>query len=226
MLNGVHIGTALMLNKRKAIEFGAFRLKLHEKKPNAPLSPFFINIRNKDNQTRPGPLEVSDYDFIARSILQVIKESGIVFDAIAGIPRAGDPIVDAIEKLMDYLPGMDQGDSRIIRLAKEEKDGARRIIPMPGFEYKKGERVLLIDDLVTKADTKLEAIRAVESQGAIVAGLIVLVDRLQGGSDEIKKAGYEIRCAFTIRELLDFYVQEKLIEADKYHEAIEYIETV
>lgn len=226
MFIGLRRDTALMLNKKKAVEFGAFKLKLHEKNPSAPLSPFYINMRNKDNPTKAGPLEAEDYELIARCLLQVIKESDFEFDAIAGIPRAADPIVNALEKLMDYLPGMDQGDFRIIRLAKEEKDGKRRIVPMPGFEYRKGERVLLIDDLVTKADTKIEAIKAVESQGAVVAGLVVLVDRLQGGSKEIENAGYKMKSAFTIRELLDFYVMEKCIDTGKWQEAIKYIETV
>lgn len=224
MLTGLRKDTALMLNAKKAVEFGAFKLKLHEKNPDAPLSPFYINMRDKNNP-KPGPLEVKDYELIARCLLEVIKEGNFVFDAIAGIPRAADPIVDALEKLMDLMPGMDQGDFRIIRLAKEETDGKRRIIPMPGFEYREGERVLLIDDLVTKADTKLEAIHAVESQGAKVAGLVVLVDRQQGGSEEVRKAGYEIKSAFTIRELLDFYVGEKLIDTGKWQEAIRYIET-
>lgn len=224
MLTGLRQDTALMLNAKKAVEFGAFKLKLHEKNPDAPLSPFYINMRDKNNP-KPGPLEAEDYELIARCLLEVIKESDFVFDAIAGIPRAADPIVDALVKLMDYLPGMDQGDFRIIRLAKEEAEGKRRIVPMSGFEYREGERVLLIDDLVTKADTKLEAIRAVESQGAKVIGLVVLVDRLQGGSEEVKKAGYKIKSAFTIRELLDFYVGEKLIDTGKWQEAIRYIET-
>ncbi len=226
MLIGLRKDIALMLNTKKAVEFGAFKLKLHEKFPDAPLSPFCINMRNKDNPTKPGPLENKDYELIARCLLEVIKESKFVFDAIAGIPRAADPIVDALEKLIDWMPGMDQGDFRIIKLAKEETDGKRKIIPMHGFEYRRGERVLLVDDLVTKADTKLEAIRAVESQGAKVVGLVVLVDRQQGGSEEIKKAGYKVKSAFTICELLDFYVEEKLIDTGKWQEAIRYIETV
>ncbi|MDQ1283779.1 MAG: orotate phosphoribosyltransferase [Patescibacteria group bacterium] len=207
---------------RGAFKFGAFKLKLHEKNPGAPLSPFFIHLRNKTNP-KPGPLIEKDYLLIAKCLLETISQSDFVFDAIAGIPRAGDPIVDAIQWMQEYDPKFQQGDFRIIRLAKEEKDGLRKIVPLPGFEYRKDERVLLIDDLVTKADTKLEAIRAVESQGAIVVGVVVLVDRQQGGKNELEKAGYKLLASLTVRDLFNFYFQTEMISAEKYQEAINYV---
>lgn len=174
MITPIKKEVAEMLFKKEAFQFGAFKLKLHEKNPDAPLSPFYINMRDKNNP-KPGNLDGDDYILIARCLLSVVRENNLVFDAIAGIPRAGDPIVDAIERMMEYDPIMSQGDFRIIRLAKEESDGKRRIVPLPGFEYKKGERVLLIDDLVTKADTKLEAISAVKSSDSDIAGLVVFI---------------------------------------------------
>ncbi len=147
------------------------------------------------------------------------------FNAIAGIPRAADPIVDGMMhlKYLKQMTDINQGDFRILRLTKEEDNDKRRIVPMPGFEYKKGERVILVDDIITKGDTKLEAIWALESQGAKIVGLVVLIDRQQGGREEIEKAGYKIWAAFTIRELLDFYLGEDLIDKTKYDEAINYI---
>jgi orotate phosphoribosyltransferase len=214
--------TAVCIFERGAFKFGAFTLKLHEKNPNAPLSPFFIHLRDKNNP-KPGPLVEEDYLLIAKCLLETISQSDFVFDAIAGIPRAGDPIVDAIQRMQEYDPKLQQGDFRIIRLAKEEKDGLRKIVPLPGFEYRKGERVLLVDDLVTKADTKLEAIKAVESQGAIVVGVVVLVDRQQGGKDELEKAGYKLLASLTVRDLFDFYFQEEMIPFAKYREAMDYV---
>lgn len=182
-------------------------------------------MRDKNNP-KPGNLDGDDYILIARCLLSVVRENNLVFDAIAGIPRAGDPIVDAIEKMMEYDPVMQQGDFRIIKLAKEEGGGIRKIVPLPGFKYKEGERILLFDDLVTKADTKLEAISAIESSGSIVEALIVLVDRQQGGMEQVRSAGYKIFAALTIAELLDYYVQEKLVDEDKYQEAINYVRNV
>ena len=215
---------ANIINDRRAFKFGAFKLKSHDIDPTLPLSPFYIDIRDENNP-KGGPLKRSDYAPIAGCFVDVIinRKDNLVFDAIAGIPNAGDPIVDAMEEIFNATD-LNQGDFRIIRLAKEVSDDQRRIIPMEGFEYREGERVLLIDDLVTKAHTKLEAIRAIESEGAIVVGLVVLVDRQQGGREAIEAEGYKIYCAFTATELFEYYRQTGRIDDSKFWECMQYLQ--
>lgn len=223
MLNLIFPQTADMIFDRGAFKFGAFPLKLHEKNPNALLSPFYINLRDKNNP-KPGPLKDNDYILIARCNFKVLikRDDDMVFDAIAGIPRAGDPIVKAMSRI-EETTDINQGDYRIIMLAKEEDGERRKIVPLPGFEYKEGERVLLVDDLVTQADTKIEAIKAIESSGSKVVGLIVLIDREQGGRELIEEAGYLFYSVFTISQLLNYYRQSGRITQKKYQECMDYI---
>lgn len=134
--------------EKGAFQVGAFKLKLHDKKPDAPLSPFFINLRNKENP-KPGPLDESDYDLIANSILRKIKDSRVKFDSIAPIPNAGNPILQAMESVIKNNLEWKKINPRFIKLSKFEESGRRKIIPLDGFRYKKGERVLLVDDLIT-----------------------------------------------------------------------------
>ncbi len=181
MLSRISQEVARMLYNRGAFKLGAFELKLHEKNPDAPLSPFFVSIRNKDNPTKPGNFQDSDYNLIAKCLLSIIRDNKLEFDTIVGIPRAGDPIVDAMQRMINSVSLPHLRSFRIAWLDKEEKESERRIVPMRNFKYEKGECILLIDDLVTRADTKIEAIRAVESFGSKVVGLIVLIDREQGG---------------------------------------------
>ena len=224
MLSSKHQAVAKRIFGKGAFKFGAFRLKLHDINPDAPLSPFYIDLRDKDNP-KPGPLDASDYDLIVLSILETIREADIVFDAIAGIPNAGTPIINALARLMEKSSALSQGDFRVIELKKVEVDGKRKIVPMPGFEYKAGERILLVDDLITQADTKLEAIAAVEGSGSVVAGVVVLVDRMQGGREQLEKAGYKLLASFTVKDLFDFYLVEKMISAEKYSESWEYVQS-
>ncbi|MCK5061132.1 hypothetical protein KAR28_01120 [Candidatus Parcubacteria bacterium] len=219
----IYKNVADMIFAKESFKFGAFKLKLHEEDPDAPLSPFYINLRDKNNP-KPGPLVIDDYVLIAKCIFKAIIGWGddMIFDAIAGIPRAGDPIVKAM-MLIDETTDINQGDYRIIQLAKEEDGEKRRIVPLPGFEYRDGERVLLVDDLVTGANTKLEAIKAIESSGSKVVGLVVLVDRQQGGREQLKKAGYRLISCFTIRELFGYYKATGKISGQKYWECIDYI---
>jgi len=215
---------ATMLIDRGAFMTGAFKLKLHETKPDAPLSPIYINFRNKDNP-KPGPLQDRDYDLMALCLLDMIKESSIEYDGMAGIPRAGVPFIDGIRRVVCA----DRADSdwgfRIIPLDKMETAEGRCIIPKAGFKYRPGERVIVIDDLVTEAHTKLEAIRAIEAGGAIVVGLFVMLDREQGGRKIIEDAGYKLFSAFTITELLQYYLEAEKITREKYDEIIAYIST-
>lgn len=214
-MDEIFISTADRIYDKGACQFGAFRLKLHEKNPDAPLSPFYINLRDKDNP-KPGPLEAEDYDLIARCMWQVLKnQSDFAFEGIAPIPRAADPIGEAMARIPDFQ----KSGTRIIKLAKREVDGKREIVPYLGFEYRKGERILLVDDLITRADTKIEAIRSIESFGSIVVGLLVLIDRQQGGRQQLESLGYVVRSAFTVSELFGYYRQTSRIS----HECNNYL---
>lgn len=217
---------AFVLFDKGAIQFGEFKLKLHETNPDAPLSPFFANIRDKNNP-KPGPLDENDYDMIATALMEsMVTYNKLQFDAIAGIPRAGNPIAEAIERRSKTQSWWFPKNIRYIKLDKEESNGKRKIVPQKGFGYYKDEIVLLVDDLVTKADTKLEAIEAIESSGAIVRDLVVLIDRQQGGSEQLKNAGYNLHSVFTIKSLFDYYFTNNMINAQKYQECIDYIESV
>jgi len=54
------------------------KLKLHEKNPDAPLSPFYINLRDRNNP-KPGPLDQDDYDLIAHCLLAIINDNQLTF---------------------------------------------------------------------------------------------------------------------------------------------------
>jgi len=84
--------------------------------------------------------------------------------------------------------------------------------------------VLVLDDLVTEADTKLEAIAALEEAGLRVSALIVLLDREQGGSEELARRGYALHSIFTLSGLLYFYLQEGVLGLSKYDEVKAYLE--
>src|SRR3712207_6699196 len=67
-----------------AIQFGAFRLKLHEERPDAPLSPLYINLRLLRSHPNQMDVAVAAY----RSLL-----AGLEFDVLADVPMAATPFV-------------------------------------------------------------------------------------------------------------------------------------
>lgn len=206
-----------MLFDRGAVKFGAFKLKLHEKNPSAPLSPFFFNIRTSNNP-KPGTLTPKDCELVAGCIWKAVQKSGIDFTAACGIPNAGNPIIEALERIVPV-----PREFKTIPLTKETTENGRRIIPAPGYEYQKGERVLLFDDLITKADTKLESIESLEQQGCIVAGLAILIDREQGGIAELEKRGYKVISVFRATDMFQQYRDNGKINQTKFDECLTYI---
>jgi len=196
---------------RGAIKFGAFKLKLHEKNPDAPLSPIYITLRTPENG---GPLINADVTAIGQELFRVAERNGVEFDLITGIPRAGEPFAAVVSQL---------SGKPLLKLGKKIEADRRKIDSIISGECRSGQRVLLIDDLVTQADTKKEAIKVCEEAGLTAVAVIVLVDRQQGGTEELKVAGYNLYAAFSLSVLLDRYVEIGVIDQAKREETMAYI---
>jgi len=100
-------------------------------------------------------------------------------DRIAGIPYAGLPLAVAASLA---------GGFPLIYPRREEKAyGTRRRIE---GTFHPGERVVVIDDIVTDGASKLEAIAPLEAAGLVIEDLIVLIDREQGARERLAQKGY------------------------------------
>jgi orotate phosphoribosyltransferase len=62
-----------------------------------------------------------------------------------------------------------------------------------------GDRVVILDDVLTTGESCVQAIEAAEAKGATVERVVCIVDRLQGARDRLAK--YDFRPLYTIREL-------------------------
>ena len=187
-----------------AIKFGAFRLKLHEKKPDAPLSPIYVDLRVLRSFPDAMDLAVDVYQELS---------SGLRFDVYADVPTAATPIV-AVLSHITRIP--------MISPRKDEKQyGTKRRID---GVFTEGQTVLLIDDLITLADSKLEAISVIEEHKLIVKDVLVLVDREQGGTRELEEHGYSCHVSLKLKALLGFYVETAKINKDQYERTISYLE--
>lgn len=197
-----------------------FRLKLHETNPNAPLSPIFFNLRDADNP-KPGPMTPWAYRTAAALLDELVDRVEIEFDYFASIPNAGDPFVDA---LVELNPSR-WSEERRIKLHKQlNADGTRRIDQIVDGTIEPGSRVLLIDDLITEADTKLEAVKVLRDAGLIVEHLLVLIDRCQGGSDTMAASGVATHSVYQLPILLVGYVEAGLIDQALATKVLDYLQ--
>ncbi len=111
--------------------------------------------------------------------------AGTNIDAVGGVPVGGYPIVTAIS-VVSYQQGKPIPSFAVRDVPKEH--GTRK-----QFEghFKEGWRVALVDDVITTGGSLRKAIEAIEAAKGKVARVMVIVDRHDGGSDQLKKDGYD-----------------------------------
>jgi orotate phosphoribosyltransferase len=105
---------------------------------------------------------------------------------------------------------------------KEEKTyGATgRIV---GADIVRGEHVLFFDDVVSEGLSKLEGIKPLEQLGAKLENIMVVVDREQGGRENLENAGYKVDALSRISELVHSLLQCKHISKQQAEAVLKYI---
>jgi len=68
--------------------------------------------------------------------------------------------------------------------------------------FKPQDTVVVLDDVITRGDSTINAIRAVEKEAGKVAFVAVLLDRQEGGRENIERLGYRVRSAFLRDDVL------------------------
>ncbi len=118
-------------------------------------------------------------------------------DAIGGLTLGADPIIGS----MLSLAGMEDLELKGIIVRKEAKGhGTGQLTEGP---LSKGDRVVIIEDVVTTGGSSARAIQAIRDAGGQVTRVLVVVDREQGGRDNLRKIGCRLESIFNIGELLD-----------------------
>jgi len=197
------VETGVFLDRTNSPDGRGFRLKLHETQPDAPLSPYYIDLRRLYGSGNA-------IGIAADALAILIEAKGIEYDRLAGIPVASLPIVGAMAVNLD---------KPMVIPRQPKTHGTSDTIEGP---FNEGENVLLVDDLVTGADSKLEAADPLRKKGLIVTDCSVLVDREQGGPAQLAEAGIALHAVLTITELLDILEKEGHINSQTAAEIREY----
>src|SRR5258706_9921609 len=126
------------------------------------------------------------------------KSRGVRVDSIGGLTMGADPI--ALATGMWSFSRKDDPPWRIFVVRKTPKGhGQTKLIE---GNFKAGDTVVVLDDVITRGDSTIKAIEAVEREGGKVALVAVLVDRQEGGRKKIEDSGYPVVSAFVRDELI------------------------
>ena len=167
-----------ILNKIGALKFGTFKLTSGEE------SSYYVDLRIV-------PSFPDAFKRICNLYLALVKGDlgADGFDRIAGIPTAGISFGSItaflLEKPFVY-----------VRKSERQHGRGRKVegVLLPG------DRVLLMDDLITKGGSILKTAEAVRSEGGVVTDAVVLLDREENGKANLAKAGIKLHYLLTISE--------------------------
>jgi orotate phosphoribosyltransferase len=119
-------------------------------------------------------------------------------DAVGGLTMGADPVALATGMISYWAK--DAEALRIFCVRKAPKGhGQTKLIE---GNFKAGDRVVVVDDVVTSGNSTITAINAVLNEGGQVAFAAVLVDRQEGGREKIEAMGYPLLSLFQRDELL------------------------
>lgn len=141
-------------------------------------------------------------DKVMEGFLSLIKSEGLKFDALAGIATAGIPhaaiLADRLEKPMLY-----------VRASPKTHGKGNRI----EGEFRKGDRVLVVEDLVSTGQSSLEAVKALRQAGLKADDCVAIFTY---GFPFAKNAFRRERCRLhtltDLRTLVDVAVEGERIE--------------
>jgi orotate phosphoribosyltransferase len=116
--------------------------------------------------------------------------------AVGGLTLGADPVAYAIA----YASMLAGTPVRAFTVRKEAKaHGTGRLVEGP---LERGDRVAVIEDVITTGGSALRAADAVRAAGAEVAGVLALVDREEGGRVALESAGLRVLALVTAGEIV------------------------
>ena len=186
-----------ILVKTGATKFGLFKLS------SGKLSPYYIDLRMIPGDPKALETVIEIYETLARSKIGVTS-----FDRIAGVPTAGVPYASILAYTLSK-PFL------YVRRETKTHGGERRV----EGQLFPGERVVLVDDLITTGKNTLQAAEAIRAEGGQVEDVIVLIDRQEGGAAALAQAQLKL-CAFTTVTRIARRLHESAVIEDDQYKAI------
>jgi orotate phosphoribosyltransferase len=107
---------------------------------------------------------------------------------------------DPISYAISYASATTARPLRAFTVRKEAKaHGTGKLVEGP---FREGDRVVVIEDVITTGGSALRAAGAISAAGGIILGVLALVDREEGGREALESAGYTVRALATAGDIL------------------------
>lgn len=169
------------------------------------ISPIYIDLR-----------VLISYPLVFKKISELfaglIDDANLDYDLICGVPYTAIPFATYLSILTN---------KPMLMKRKEAKNyGTKQMIE---GRFTKDQRAIIIEDIVSSGSSVLETVISLKESGLIVKDVFVVLDRDQGGYENLKEFGIRVHSLIKIDELFKVLVEEKLLEVAKSNEVLNWI---
>uniref|UniRef100_A0A8D8QUL1 Uridine 5'-monophosphate synthase n=1 Tax=Cacopsylla melanoneura TaxID=428564 RepID=A0A8D8QUL1_9HEMI len=173
-----------------ALKFGDFVTKVGIK------TPVYLDLRGIISYPKL-------MDVLASVINNYFTEHKITGQSICGVPYTALPIATAVSIKYD-IP-------MLIRRKDVKTYGTKKLIE--GI-YQKGDKCIIVEDVVTSGSSILETITDLKSVGIVVTDILTIVDREQGGRQTLKDLGYTLHSLYTLTSIMSILFEANKVKQD------------
>ncbi|MFB6290216.1 MAG: orotate phosphoribosyltransferase [Candidatus Bipolaricaulia bacterium] len=191
---------APILWKSGCLDFGEFTLT------SGVTSPYYVDLRLL-------PSYPDLFDIATGMAADLVRRNGLDFDVVSAVPTGGLPF----GTLLAHKLGVPLTYVR----NRGKSHGEQRQVE---GEMGKGDRVLVIDDVITTGGSVLEAVRSVRERGGVVDDVLVLLDRTEGGEENLKGEGLNLNKVANVEPLVEELESRGKIDSEMVEKVKRYLE--
>ena len=184
------------------LKFGSFKIK------SGAISPYYIDLA----RLLAAPEQLCTIaEVAAEHVKQILAYEKI--DKLASIELKGALIVPSIACITN-LP--------CIIVRKEEKVyGVTGRIA--GAEVVKGDNILFFDDVISEGLSKIEGIKPLQELGGKIKHMLVVVNREQGGKENLEKLGYHVHALANVSDMVNSLQRNEHISKEQMIKVLEFV---
>jgi orotate phosphoribosyltransferase len=197
-----------------------FRLAIHDDLPDAPPSPFYLNLRREG--VKGGVLNNEDFAWIGLSLHKLCRDHDLltVNRPVCSIPAAGDPFLDALMRIKEKTQVRNLTPTRF-SLIKDESTGKRQF-NLADTDNRPHLNSLLVDDLVASMLTKWLAINAIRQARGTVTDLLVFLNRSADAKERLAAHGINLHAVWELADLMQWALEDKHLTLNQFDAIMAY----
>jgi len=156
------------------------------------MSHFYVNCK-------PTTLSPRGMFLVGHLLFERLRRAEVT--AVGGLTFGADPVAFAAA----FASEINGCPIKAFSIRKIQKDHG--MVKWVEGDVQKGERVAIVDDVATTGGSTITAVERARAEGLEVVKALVLVDRQEGGLDNIRKHVADVGAIITRDELLERWRQ-------------------